>query len=257
MATLFISDLHLSEQRPQVVSYFLDYLQTMTDRHVEVLYILGDLFEVWIGDDAASAMQHKVLAAIKCCHDNGIAIRVMRGNRDFLYGPRFRAMSGAVLLDDFCVIDLQGEPTLLLHGDTLCIDDLAYQQFRSRVRDPHWQMQFLALPIPQRLAMAQTLREVSQQETQNKSIDIMDVNPDAVAATMKKYGVRRLIHGHTHRPHHHHLTVKGQEYQRIVLGDWTDVAHVLYVNNDQCSLEKLDIDSGSLSQTHKPSRSTL
>jgi len=249
MAILFISDLHLSEHNLQVAEFFCDYLATLHDHPVEKLYILGDLFEVWIGDDAATPIQQQVIDALKRCTDQGVELNIMRGNRDFLYGPRFAAQAGARLLDDPCVAELYGQTALLMHGDTLCSDDHAYQEFRRRVRDPRWQVSFLALPAAERWAMARNMRDVSQTHTCNKAQEIMDVNPQTVVNIMKSFGVRNLIHGHTHRPQRHHVVVDGTDCERFVLGDWTDFAHVLFVDGNNWRLEKIDIQP--LSQQHQ------
>jgi len=241
MAILFISDLHLSEHNTQVAEFFCDYLAALPEHSVEKLYILGDLFEVWIGDDAATPFQQQVIDALQRCADHAIELNIMRGNRDFLYGPRFAAQAGARLLEDPCLVKLYGQLTLLMHGDTLCSDDHAYQEFRRRVRDPQWQASFLALPISERWAMARNMRDVSQSHSRNKAQEIMDVNPQTVLNIMKSFGVRHLIHGHTHRPQRHHVVVDGTDCERFVLGDWTDVAHVLFVDADNWRLEKIDI----------------
>ncbi len=217
---LFISDLHLDPKRPQIIGLFLQFLQQAA-REAEAVYILGDLFEAWIGDDAVNG-DEPPLAAMRALTQAGVPLYVMRGNRDFLLGDRFEALTGATLLPDPTVIDLHGEPTLLMHGDTLCIDDKGYQQFRAMVHNPQWQQMFLAKPIPERLEMAKAARQEST--SRNASLDeyLMDVNQGAVEAAMREHKVRRLIHGHTHRPAIHDFQLDGQNVQRIVLGDWYD-----------------------------------
>lgn len=239
MSTLFISDLHLSGQRPAITALFLDFLQDRATR-AEALYILGDLFEAWIGDDAVLPDYQPCITGLRTLADTGVPVYVMHGNRDFLLGDAFATMSGARLLPDPTIIALYGEPTLLMHGDTLCTDDLEYQRFRDMVRNPQWQQALLAKTPQERLDMAREYREISQSQTAQKAEAIMDVNPDAVMAAMHTQGVRRLIHGHTHRPATHTLTVDGTTAQRIVLGDWYEQGSVLVCEPDGCRLEGLD-----------------
>ncbi len=219
MPTLFISDIHLGREHPQISQRFVSFLQQEA-ASVATLYILGDLFELWIGDDAPQADQLDAIEALRRLSERGTRVFVMRGNRDFLLGPRFEAMSGARLIADPIVIDLYGTPTLLMHGDTLCTDDVGYQKFRAQVRDEAWQQWFLAKSPAERLAFAQEARRQSQSANQNKTLEIMDVNQAAVEAVMKRYGVTQLIHGHTHRPATHEFLLEGKVARRIVLGDW-------------------------------------
>lgn len=234
---LFISDLHLDPARPAIVELFMGFLARRAPE-AEALYILGDLFEAWIGDDAVDA-GHPVIAAMRALSDRGVPLYVMRGNRDFLLGEDFAAMTGATLLPDPTLIELHGEPTLLMHGDSLCIDDVEYQQFRAMVRDPDWQQAFLAKSVEERKAYAQQARTESQ--GRNQSIDeyLMDVNQGAVDETMRRHGVRQLIHGHTHRPAIHEMTLDGSPARRIVLGDWYDQGSVLVCRDGRCELEGL------------------
>ncbi|WP_421621122.1 UDP-2,3-diacylglucosamine diphosphatase [Alkalilimnicola ehrlichii] len=234
---LFIADLHLDERRPEIVELFLAFLQRSRDE-VGALYILGDLFEAWLGDDTLPA-EHPVLAGMRDFAASGTPLYVMRGNRDFLMGEGFAELSGCTLLPDEAVIDLFGEPTLLLHGDSLCTDDPEYQAFRSMVLDPKWQAEFLALPREERLAKAREARDYSQNRNSTLPDDIMDVNPEAVQAAMERHAVRRMIHGHTHRPAVHTLEVAGEPAERIVLGDWFDQGSVLRCTPDECRLEGL------------------
>lgn len=222
---LFISDLHLDPSRPAITSLFRDFLQNEA-RAASALYILGDLFEAWIGDDAVPPGD-PVLAALHELTASGVPVHVMRGNRDFLLGPGFEAATGTRLLHDPTVILIDDEPVLLMHGDSLCIDDAEYQAFRKMVRDPDWQAAFLALSIEQRIARAREAR--SESSGRNLSIDeyLMDVNADEVDRIMTEHGVRRLVHGHTHRPAIHELGAGPGERQRIVLGDWYDQGSVL------------------------------
>ena len=226
--TLFIADLHLDERRPAIVELFLRFLQAEAGR-AGALYILGDLFEAWIGDDAVPA-DHPVLAALRAFTAAGTPLYVMRGNRDFLLGDGFAHATGATLLPDPTVVELGGERVLLMHGDLLCTDDTEYQQFRAMVTDPDWQRDFLARPIDERIALARDAR--AQSDSRNSALaatdhGIMDVNAEAVVQTMREHGVRRLIHGHTHRPGQHEPLVDGAPGHRIVLGDWFEQGSVL------------------------------
>jgi UDP-2,3-diacylglucosamine hydrolase len=238
MASLFISDLHLDSRRPAIVDLFLRFL-TQEASYAESLYILGDLFETWVGDDDDGALGQQVTAGLKQLSEQSVPVYLMVGNRDFLLGQAFAAASGATLLKDPCIVDLYGTPTLLMHGDTLCTDDVAYQQFRTQVRSPEWQTHMLARPLAERRALAKQLRDGSQQAIQDKPPTIMDVNPQAVIDTMEAYGVRRLIHGHTHCPAIHEWIMRGESAQRIVLGDWYSQGSVLYCDASGSRLEAL------------------
>ncbi|KAB2927912.1 MAG: UDP-2,3-diacylglucosamine diphosphatase [Candidatus Contendobacter sp.] len=226
MAALFISDLHLEPMRPAITALFLDFLERRA-RRAEALYILGDLFEAWIGDDDDAEPGGTVATALRTLTDQGIPAYFLHGNRDFLVGKRFAAASGIQLLPESVVIELAGERVLLLHGDTLCTDDVEYQAFRAQVRDPVWRARTLALPLAQRRALAGQLRETSRQATGQKAADITDVNPTAVDRALRAHGVYRLIHGHTHRPAIHRWNLDGQPARRAVLGDWYDQSSVL------------------------------
>ncbi|MFO7857464.1 MAG: UDP-2,3-diacylglucosamine diphosphatase, partial [Ectothiorhodospiraceae bacterium] len=196
LPTVFIADLHLDEQRPEIVQLFLRFLED-TAGQAQALYILGDLFEAWIGDDAVPA-DHPVLTGLRRFSATGTPLYVMRGNRDFLLGDTFAEVTGATLLDDPTVIHLGGEAVLLMHGDLLCTDDQEYQQFRAMVHDPEWQRDFLARPVSERLALARDARAGSAEHTSSlndSAAGIMDVNDQAVRETMRAYAVRRLIHG--------------------------------------------------------------
>lgn len=240
MSTLFISDLHLAPERPAMVGLFLDFLQGRA-RSAEALYILGDLFEYWIGDDAGHAPEvQPITAALRTLTQSGVPVYVMHGNRDFLLGAEFEAATGCRLLADPSVIDLHGERVLVMHGDTLCTDDVDYLKFRAMVRNPPWIAGFLAKSIPERLAMVREVREVSKTAMAAKKPEIMDVNTDAVAAAFHAHGVRHLIHGHTHRPAQHRFDLDGQPVQRTVLGDWYDQGSVLSCDAGGCSLEALN-----------------
>lgn len=219
MTTLFISDLHLEESRPDITDAFLGFLETRA-RGVEQLYILGDFFEAWIGDDERTPLQDTIAGALKALSDSGTAIFLMHGNRDFLIGEDFCTRAGATLLDDPTVVDLYGTPTLLMHGDSLCTADVEYQKFRQNMRNPQWQQMILQRPLADRQQMARQLREISMAKNQGKEEFIMDVTPEEVVSVMEDHGVKRLIHGHTHRPAEHSLEANGKPARRIVLGDW-------------------------------------
>jgi len=238
MATIFISDLHLSRERPQITRLFIDFLNNQA-RNCQALYILGDLFEVWLGDDMVLPEYQEAIHALKQLALNDVPIFIMYGNRDFLMREEFEVMSGARLLYEPHIITLHDQPTLLLHGDTLCTDDLEYQKLRKMVRDPTWQAEVLARTPEQRLALAEQLRETSKQETAQKDMSIMDVNQDSVISTMQKNNVRRLIHGHTHRPGIHHFVLDNRPAERIVLGDWYTAGSYLLCDDHRCELREL------------------
>lgn len=218
--TLFIADLHLCESRPSIITSFERFLIGPA-REAEALYILGDLFEYWPGDDARSLPFYASLSAqLRAVSAQGVELFLIHGNRDFLIGRALAGEIGATLLDDPFVMDLYGTPTCLMHGDTLCTDDLEYQRFRAQVRDAEWQRDFLAAPLQQRIATAEALRRQSIAAKEQKEETIMDVNDAAVAAVFHQSGCQRLIHGHTHRPALHRLSVDGIARERWVLNDW-------------------------------------
>ncbi|MDN3518815.1 UDP-2,3-diacylglucosamine diphosphatase [Aquisalimonas lutea] len=242
LPTVFIADLHLDERRPRIVQLFLQFLQETAGR-ADALYILGDLFEAWIGDDAVPA-DHPVLAGLRAFAATGTPLYVMRGNRDFLLGEGFAEATGARMLDDPTVIRLGDEPVLLMHGDLLCTDDRDYQQFRAMVHDPAWQREFLARSVEERLALAREARDESTSHTSalaGGSEAIMDVNPDAVRETMREHGVQRLIHGHTHRPDTHTFELDGRPATRIVLGDWFEQGSVLRYQDGDYQLREIPV----------------
>lgn len=203
-------------------------------RRAPALYILGDLFEVWLGDDDNPPEHQRIIAALRALSDSGTQVYLMHGNRDFLLGEEFASASGCRLLPEACIVDLAGTPTLLMHGDTLCTDDTDYQQFRQMVRNPQWQQQFLSLSLAERQRLAQGMRAESRLQTSKKSDTIMDVNQQAVAQTMLNHKILRLIHGHTHRPALHDFQLNGQPAQRIVLGDWYDQGSALWCDGEGC-----------------------
>jgi len=228
---IFISDLHLDAEQPETVAAFHAFVQSHC-HGIEALYILGDLYEAWIGDDDDSTLARETAARLADCRASGTRIYLQRGNRDFLLGAAFAENIGAQMLPDHAVITCAGEPTLLMHGDLLCTQDTDYLAFRAQVRSAAWQQAFLAQPLPARRAFAAKAREASQARHQQlkaqQALDeITDVCPQAVMATLRLFGVRRMIHGHTHRPARHALVLDGQPAERIVLGDWyTQASHL-------------------------------
>lgn len=239
MTTLFISDLHLDPARPHITALFEAFLRGEA-RAAQALYILGDLFESWIGDDDDSEIAQRVQAALRDLVQAGVAVAFLHGNRDFLVGAAFAARTGVHLLPDPAPIMLAGEATLLLHGDTLCLGDTVYQQVRRQLRDPVWQAQFLAQPLAARRAFAARARAESQAHTAAAASDIMDVTPAEVLRVMAAQGATRLIHGHTHRPARHPLTLPdGRPGERIVLGDWYEQGSVLRVDGARIELATL------------------
>jgi len=239
--TLFISDLHLCGARPVITGLFLDFLRQRASQ-ARALYILGDLFEYWIGDEAAEQPEFRpVIGALHALAQSGTSVWVMHGNRDFLMGEAFAKASGCRLLDDPTCIDLYDTPTLLTHGDTLCTDDTEYMAFRAVVRTAKWQKEFLAKSTQERDAIVRSYREISKTSTANKKPEIMDANQQAVEAMMRAHGVHRMIHGHTHRPREHRFDLDGRPAQRMVLGDWYEQGSVLECNARGWKLESLPL----------------
>lgn len=228
--TLLISDLHLAPERPWVSNALKRFLSANTD--CEALYILGDLFEVWVGDDDDAALAVDIAAALRDFSNAGPALWLMHGNRDFLLGAAFCANVGAILLDDPTVLSLHGTPTLLMHGDSLCTGDAQYQSFRQQARDPAWQAQLLGHSLDERRALASQLRTISREANSNKAEDIMDVTPQEVEREMAAHGVTRLIHGHTHRPGVH----RQANGERWVLGDWDRKGWYIELEGDDIGL---------------------
>ena len=240
MTTLFISDLHLDLARPGIVE-ILDRFIANEAIYADALYILGDLFEAWIGDDPEDEIGQRFIAAMKPMREARRPCFYMHGNRDFLLGERFAKAAGMTLLPDPSVVDLYGVPTLLMHGDSLCIDDAPYQAFRKLSRSPDWQRQFMARTRAERQAFAEQARKESQRyTTAGENTGLMDVNQQAVAAAMHAAGVKRMIHGHTHRPAVHTFELDGQTAERIVLGDWYDAGSMLKVESGSLRLSALD-----------------
>ncbi|HEX4025273.1 MAG TPA: UDP-2,3-diacylglucosamine diphosphatase [Steroidobacteraceae bacterium] len=238
MTTLFVSDLHLDAAAPEAGTQFLEFLEQRA-RDAEALYILGDLFETWVGDDDDEPYRDRICAALARLTGHGIPCYVMHGNRDFLLGHGFEARSGARLLADPVIADLYGEAVLLTHGDALCSADGAYQRLRGVVRAPRWQRRFLRLPLPLRRALAEQARSGSRRHTGRVDYDIMDADAGAVIAAMRACGVRTLVHGHTHRPAVHELVLDGQPARRIVLGAWHEHGSCLAWDAAGFRLERL------------------
>ncbi|MEK1904263.1 MAG: UDP-2,3-diacylglucosamine diphosphatase [Pseudomonas sp.] len=228
---LLISDLHLEEQRPDITRAFLHFLQTRA-RTAEALYILGDFFEVWIGDDGMTPFQHEIAAALRQLSDSGTQLFLMHGNRDFLIGRAFCREAGCTLLKDPSLVQFNGKPVLLMHGDSLCTQDVGYMKLRRLLRNPLSLFILRNLPLATRHKLARKLRNESRAQTRMKASEIVDVTPEEVPKVMAAFGVRTLIHGHTHRPAVHELQVAGQPAQRIVLGDWDKQAWALQVDEN-------------------------
>jgi len=235
--SLFISDLHLCATQPQTTRLFHQFIQRSAPA-AEALYILGDLFEYWAGDDDLTSPFHiEITSALRTLSEQGTRIFIMRGNRDFLMAQELAKSCHATLLDDPTLLDLYGTPTLLSHGDALCTDDTTYQEFRRQVRNTTWQHQFLALPLTQRKAQIEKLREQSKSEKQHKAMNIMDVNREAVHQLLLAHHFPRLIHGHTHRPARHVIHIDGLTCERWVLGDWDTQANALRCDKNGISQE--------------------
>jgi UDP-2,3-diacylglucosamine hydrolase len=226
MSYLFLSDVHLSARRPRIVDTFVAFTRRQA-RAAEAVYILGDLFDLWLGDDDNTDPHPEVLAALADLSGAGVAVYVTRGNHDFLLQDEFEARTGCTLLDDLSIVEIYGNRVLLMHGDTLCTDDVEYQAFRKRVRDPATQQWWLSLPLEERAHRAEAIRNTAKEFSRLKPAEIMDVNGDAVSGTMQAHSVRHLIHGHTHRPASHAIDIDGGSALRVVLGDWYDEDYVL------------------------------
>ena len=219
MTTLFVSDLHLEAERPDIADQFLKFLQTDASE-ADDLYILGDLFEVWVGDDDPNAHYVTIKRALRKLVDSGIPVFFMHGNRDFMIGQKFANETGVRILEDPHKVLMYGQHALLSHGDALCTDDVQYQRIRKMTRDPDWQATILARPLKDRLRMAEEARLQSLEQTINLSMEIMDVNQDAVKKIIQSYKVDILLHGHTHRPAIHDVDLGSRKAKRIVLCDW-------------------------------------
>lgn len=237
---LLISDLHLEESRPELTAGFLRFLDRRAGA-CSSLFILGDLFEAWIGDDDESALADSVAAGLHALSMSGVEVALMHGNRDFLIGEDFARRCGARLMAESEVFVSGSDGFLLMHGDSLCTDDTGYQQFRAQVRRPEWQAQFLAQPLDARRAFAAQARSQSRSETAAKSNAIMDVNDAAVLEAMRNAGVTQLIHGHTHRPATHRVTQLGGRAERTVLGDWGETGWCIALSDGDARLEEFTL----------------
>lgn len=227
--TYFISDLHLTEDRSDITNAFKLFLETHMTGDVDALYILGDFFEVWIGDDGRTALTDEVASLLKSVSDRGIQVFFTHGNRDFLLGKQYAKQAGMTLLPEQQVIDLYGTPTVILHGDEMCTQDVAYQKFRKKSRGWWWPKLMLAMPLSYRRKVAKQARQKSIESQKGKPLDILDVTSDAVLEMFAKHNVKHMIHGHTHRPNVHTIEKDGETFTRTVLGDWYSQSSYLVV----------------------------
>ncbi len=237
---LLISDLHLEEKRPDITRAFLRFLETRA-RQAEALYILGDFFEVWVGDDGMTPFQHEIASALKSLSLTGTRIYLMHGNRDFMIGKAFCREAGCTLLADPHVVNLSGERILLMHGDSLCTRDEGYMRLRRWLRNPVSLFILHNLSLAKRQKLAQKLRSSSKEETRMKASDIVDVTPDEVVRVMRRHKVATLIHGHTHRPATHALEIDGQAARRMVLGDWDRQGWALQIDDSGFHQEPFEL----------------
>ena len=233
--TLFVSDVHLDAARPRIIDLFNTFL-TERAAHADALYILGDLFEYWIGDDAPYTQYKNTFHCLEQLTSNGLPVYFLHGNRDFLIAKQFSEMTGVNLLTEEQVIQVYKHKILVMHGDTLCTDDLEYQRFRKKTQNKFLRWIVLHLPIRARQSLAQHLRDTSKQAVGEKSADIMDVNQQAVINAMQRHQVNTLIHGHTHRPAIHEFTAQQQTFKRAVLGDWYQQGNMLRVTPEDIAL---------------------
>jgi len=252
MATLFISDLHLEEARPEIGEQFLEFLDEEA-ADAEALYILGDFFEYWVGDDDPDEYYASIKRSLRAFTDEGVPVFFMHGNRDFMIGEQFAAETGVTILPDPFPLELYGKSVLLSHGDALCTDDTEYQQMRAMTRNPEWQAIMLAKPLEERIAIAKQARARSQERNKTLSESIMDVNPGAVEQVISEYGVEILLHGHTHRPGIHNVEVDDRIAKRVVLGDWYDQGSVVCWDEDGVDLSPIAPRAGrSENETGNP-----
>jgi len=238
-AALFISDLHLDRDQPEILKLFVNFLNKNA-KQAEALYILGDLFEVWLGDDDHSELNQKVINHLRQLSDSNVDLFFMHGNRDFLIREQFAKQAGCTLLGDPTRIDLFGHRLLLMHGDTLCTGDHQYQEYRKMVRSEKWQQEVLGKTLDQRRLLSEQIREQSDHEKRTKIDEIMDVEQDTVNKTLQQYNVDYLIHGHTHRMNTHDVTYNGRAAKRIVLGDWQSSPSYIVVAEDGIELRQLN-----------------
>ena len=238
---LLFSDLHLEEERPDITRAFLHFLATRA-RQAEALYILGDFFEVWIGDDAMTPFQQSIANALRALSERGTRIYLMHGNRDFMLGKGFCRAAGCTLLGDPSVVEFGGERVLLMHGDSLCTRDEGYMRLRRLLRNPLSLFILRNLPLSTRRKLARKLRDESRAQTRMKASDIIDVTPELIPRVLAEHGVRTLIHGHTHRPATHELEVDGHPARRIVLGDWDQQGWALQVDESGFQQAPFDLN---------------
>ncbi|MFT7110540.1 MAG: UDP-2,3-diacylglucosamine hydrolase [Psychrobacter glaciei] len=241
MTTWFISDLHLALEETRITAGFYQFI--LEPQAGDTLYILGDFFNYWVGDDVDDEYADQIKQALKATSERGVKLYIMHGNRDFLIGEKFCQQSSCTLLDDPTLIDLAGEPVLLLHGDSLCTKDLDYMAFRSMARGQEWQDNFLSQPLANRIAYAETARKQSQNSNQNKDMSTMDVTIEAVNNVLTEHNCTRMIHGHTHQPNTHNWVNNDLTCERIVLGDWYTHGWYLKVENGQYHNIKFDLPS--------------
>ena len=239
MTTLFISDLHLTPSRPDITECFLHFMQNEAI-NADALYVLGHLFEFWIGDDDNSPFNQSIKAAFKQLSQSGVPCFFIQGNRDFLIGKRFEKETGMTLLNETSVIDLYGQKAVILHGDTLCTDDHKYQTYREKVHQPWLQFVYKSLPLFVKKKIVSKVQSDISVDKQQKSLDIMDVNQAEVERVMLQHGTNLMIHGHTHRPDIHHFSTDIGNNTRIVLGDWYKHGSVLSYSEDSFELESRD-----------------
>lgn len=239
MTTWFISDLHLALEESRITAGFLNFL--LEPQKGDELYILGDFFNYWVGDDIEDDYADQIKQALKVTADRGVIISIMHGNRDFLIGDLFCQQSGCTLLTDPTLIQLADQPALLLHGDSLCLADTEYQAFRQLARSEKWKQDFISKPITDRVAFAESARKQSQNYNSIKDDVMMDVTPEAVQNILNEYNCTRMIHGHTHRPAFHNWENENKEFERIVLGDWYSHGYYLKVEGHVFDMVKFDL----------------
>ncbi len=229
MNRYFISDLHLDESKPKTTKLFQTFIKQIIKENINdtEVYILGDLFESWIGDDYDNPFHDEIKLLLTSMSNSGVKVFFLFGNRDFLIGETFLSETGIELLDDPALLTINEKRVLITHGDQMCLDDHDYQNFRAMVRNPEWQQEFLSFPISKRLKIAGEAKDASKQSKQEKVIEIMDVNEKAVAAIFNEHKIDLMIHGHTHRPMKHEIVLDGKTYYRYVLGDWAEDSTII------------------------------
>jgi UDP-2,3-diacylglucosamine hydrolase len=240
MTTYFIADLHLSPERPAITRAFDQFIEQRASK-ADALYILGDLFEAWIGDDDPSPLSRHVIAQLRQLSEGGTSVYFQHGNRDFLVAKRFSAQTGATLLPGIHLVELYGRQVLVLHGDAMCLEDVDYQKFRRKVRLPVVRWLLTRLPLKKRMQIAADWRARSTEQSSTKAAEIMDVSPREVERLMRDYGVYTMIHGHTHRPARHPLQIDDHSAERIVVGDWGPNTWIVKAEPNTLELERLDI----------------